>query len=78
MSTLSHVIIVEGDTGIARFWFGRCGQNFRARLDSVTQVDKQPICEACIDWANPQRAALGFQPIPIIRSAYHPGDGGGA
>ena len=69
---LTHVILAEGDTGMARFWCACCHQSFRARMDRVTCCDKQPICLPCIERYNPERAKLGLVAMPLDRSAYEP------
>ena len=69
---LSNVILAEGDSGIAVFWCCNCKQSFRARMDSVTMADKQPVCLKCIEHVNPIRVARGMAPIPFNRAAYEP------
>jgi len=69
---LSNLIIAEGDTGIARFFCGHCGQSFRAEMDRVTMFEHVPLCLTCIDEANPKRAALGYILIPVDRDSYYP------
>lgn len=31
---------------------------------------KEPLCRACVEWANPLRVANGLQPIQILPGAY--------
>ena len=70
MYNLSGMIVAEGDTGIARFWCGQCGQNFRARIDSVVSKDGIPFCLRCVEAAQPLRKARGLEPIRVIPDAY--------
>lgn len=63
---LDGLILAEGDTGIARFWCGCCGRNFRAHLDAVVQVDHKFVCGHCIRSANPERLRRGLKPIPLL------------
>jgi len=67
---MTNVIIMEGDTGVARFFCGNCGKSFRAIPSLVTTANKSPICLDCIVWANPQRLAAGIPAIPFNRAAY--------
>ena len=70
MRNPSDVIILEGDTGIARMFCGHCGGSFRGYLNAVTTANKQPICLGCILEAQPQRVARGLRPIPVNTDAY--------
>jgi hypothetical protein len=36
--------------------------------------ERQPICQACVDRANPRRIANGLEPIVPLPGAYEPGD----
>jgi hypothetical protein len=69
---LSDIIIAEGDTGTAIFFCAACDKRFRAHMSRVTTAGKQPICLACVDTANPIRAAVGLPLIPLDRTAYLP------
>lgn len=35
---------------------------------------REPICEECVNWANPERLKRGLEPITILRGAYEPCD----
>ena len=67
---MKNVIIMEGDTGVARMSCGCCGRSFRAILSSVTTADKSPVCLPCIEQANPIRLERGMPAIPFSRAAY--------
>ena len=67
---MSNIIVAEGDTGVAVFTCACCHRRFRAYMDSVVTANKQPVCLACVDDAQPKRAKLGLPPIPVVRSAY--------
>lgn len=38
----------------------------------TTTGEKEPVCKACVDRANPQRAKRGLPPIVILPGAYDP------
>jgi len=37
---------------------------------------REPICQACVDLANPIRAANGLLPIVVLPGAYEPREAG--
>lgn len=41
---------------------------------AVVNGIREPICQACVERANPQRIARGLKPIPILPGAYEPAD----
>jgi len=53
-----------------------CKQLFSFNPDLVPSVRvngiKEPICKACVLWANPKRIAKGLEPIRILPGAYEP------
>jgi hypothetical protein len=67
-------------TGIC---FG-CGQPFgyhpykvpSIRVNAQGQQDpngtRQPVCQACVDRANPERMKNGLDPIEVLPGAYEP------
>lgn len=59
-----------------------CGQLFSFAPDLVPSIRdrdgvKQPICRACIEYANPERIKRGLAPIEILPGAYEPEEEGG-
>jgi hypothetical protein len=70
MSNLSSVIIMEGDSNIARLFCGVCNNDFRADVSRVANVKGTPVCLQCIDDANPKRKAMGLPELNVIRDAY--------
>jgi hypothetical protein len=40
------------------------------------QGEKQPVCQTCIEAANPQRIKNGLDPVKILPGAYEPMDEG--
>jgi hypothetical protein len=36
------------------------------------RTEREPICQACVDRANPMRAKNGLPPIEVRRGAYEP------
>ena len=67
---MENVIIMEGDTGVARMSCGCCGRSFRAYVSRVTTADKSPVCLPCIIKANPIRIERGMGAIPYDKYAY--------
>jgi len=39
---------------------------------AVVNGHKEPICRACVEWANPLREAKGLPKIPVMPGAYEP------
>lgn len=37
--------------------------------------EKEPVCQACVEFANPRRIAAGLAPIVILPGAYEPAPG---
>ena len=67
---MQNIIIAEGETGIAIFFCGVCGKEFRAKMGQVTTANEQVICLQCIEEANSKRTEMGLSPIPFYRGAY--------
>ena len=36
------------------------------------QGNKEPVCRACVEWANAERVKKGLKPFPILPGAYEP------
>lgn len=53
-----------------------CGKVFASNPDHVPSYQNQPVCEDCINRANPQRIANGLDPIVIHPMAYQPAEEG--
>ena len=55
-----------------------CGQNFSYNPHRVPSCrirgEREPICQSCVDRANPIRIAKGFDPIVVLPDAYEPLD----
>jgi len=53
-----------------------CKQTFSFNPNKVPSIRiegvKQPVCEVCIEKANPKRKANGLEPIEILPGAYEP------
>jgi hypothetical protein len=53
-----------------------CGIVFSFNADHVPSIPingvREPICQACVDRANPQRVANGLDPIVVHPLAYEP------
>lgn len=51
-----------------------CGEVFSFNPDRVPSIPidgvRQPVCQACIDRANPRRVANGLPPIVPLPGAY--------
>lgn len=52
----------------------RCGKFFSFNPERVPSVvvngTREPLCRACVEWANPLRIAKGLEPIRILPGAY--------
>lgn len=55
-----------------------CGRTFAYNPVLVPSVPvngvKEPICQACVDAANPKRIANGLEPIRVLPGAYEPAE----
>jgi hypothetical protein len=55
-----------------------CGRVFSYNPRHVPSIRvegvREPICEDCVDQANPQRIANGLKPIEVHPDAYNPID----
>lgn len=53
-----------------------CGRVFSFNAERVPSIpiegDRKPICEACVQRANPQRVRNGLEPIVVLPGAYEP------
>lgn len=53
-----------------------CGQPFAFHPHRVPSVvvngSREPICQSCVDQANPRRIAEGLEPIVPLPGAYEP------
>jgi hypothetical protein len=53
-----------------------CRQIFNFNPDRVPSIrvngNREPICLACVEAANPQRLANGLEPIRVLPGAYEP------
>lgn len=51
-----------------------CKQPFSFNPDRVPSVivngTREPLCRACVEWANPVRIAKGLEPIHVLPGAY--------
>jgi hypothetical protein len=51
-----------------------CGLSFSFNPVKVPSVrlngQREPLCEECVNWANPQRVARGLPPIEVLPDAY--------
>jgi hypothetical protein len=51
-----------------------CGSTFTFNPDKVPSVVvrgiREPICQVCVDAANPTRVANGLDPIEVLPGAY--------
>jgi transcription elongation factor Elf1 len=74
MTNLSGVIIMEGDTNIARLFCGQCGKSFRANINRVASIQNVPFCRKCIDNANVLRKDRGMSALQYDPSAYYSND----
>ena len=58
-----------------------CGHLFTFNPDLVPSVRvngvREPICKACVDYANPVRVKNGLEPIRVLPGAYEPAQEGG-
>lgn len=48
-----------------------CHNPFTFNPDLVPAANGEPICRACVEWANPKRIASGLQPIVVLPGAYN-------
>ena len=71
INNLSGVIIMEGDTNVARLFCGQCGKSFRANILRVASLQNVPFCRECIDDANVLRQELGFPALQYDPTAYY-------
>lgn len=55
-----------------------CGTRFSFNADKVPSIPingkREPICETCVERANPQRVANGLAPIVPLPGAYEPAE----
>jgi hypothetical protein len=53
-----------------------CGDIFDFNPNLVPSLvidgEREPVCRACIEQANPMRVELGLEPITILPGAYEP------
>ncbi len=51
-----------------------CGLIFGYNPHKVPSIrvtgERRPVCQACVDVANPQRIAIGLEPITVQPGAY--------
>lgn len=50
----------------------RCMFSFNPNRVPSVVIDgkREPLCRACVEWANPKRESLGLAPIVILPGAY--------
>jgi hypothetical protein len=57
-----------------------CGQIFPFNPMRVPSVrvngEREPVCRACVERANPERIKRGLAPITVLPGAYEPADEG--
>jgi len=61
---------------LGRCW--SCGRPLMFNAERVPSIpidgERQPICQGCVDIANPRRVANGLDPIVVMPGAYEPSE----